>query len=302
MPTLKEVLADKAQYGDNLAWTLGNGVTVTLAQLRGLDAESQTAITKREGDITKRQQEIDAKDAELKRAQANTANLFVNLQRAQQAIADGKFDTLPAEVKALFGTTTPTGSNSNNNTDPFAVLSRLENDTLLGPLVGAMKKVREDAIAAQTAVAANIEVQRKMATNYLNGVLEDRYDRVVPVDKQDKFPLAQLIDTAVKNNLWSTDSTPNIRAAYKNLTAGDTQAAHDAEIAAAAIRKYQEEHPAGGGSGASNDIFLPQGTNFGLDARKHVTPATGAYKNLDEAFAAAANDKDIWSQVDKTVQ
>jgi hypothetical protein len=302
MPTLKEVLADKTNYGDNLAWTLGNGVTVTLAQLRSLSAEDQVGITKRESDITKRQQEIEAKDAELKRAQANTANLFVNLQKAQQAISDGKFDTLPAEVKALFGTNTPTGGSGNNNNDPFAVLSRLENDTLLGPVVQAIKAVAAGNKKAEELVAANVEVQKKMATNYMNGVLEDRYDRIVPTDKQEKFPLSKLIETAVQANLWATDSTPNIRAAYKNLTAGDTQAAHDAEVAAAAIKKYQEEHPAGGAPGSGSDIFLPQASNFGLDTRKHGTPASGAFKNLDEAFAAAANDKDIWANVDKTVQ
>jgi len=303
VPTLKEVLADKVQYGDNLAWTLGNGVTVTLAQLRSLDAESQSAITKREADATKRQQEIDAKDAELKRAQANTANLFVNLQKAQQAIADGKFDTLPPEVKALFGTNTPVGSNSNNNNnDPFSVLSRLENDSLLGPVVQAIKAVAAGNKKAEEAVAANIEVQKKMATNYMNGVLEDRYDRLVPADKQDKFPISKLIEEAVRINAWSSDTVPNIRAAYKNLTSGDTQAAHDAEVAAAAVRKYQEENATRGGGSPSSDIFLPQASNFGLDVHNRSGAAPKPFKNLDEAFAAAANDKDIWSNVDKTVQ
>jgi hypothetical protein len=301
MPTLKEVLADKSKYPDNLVWNLEGGTAVTLAQLRGLSDESQNAITKREADLVKAQQAIDAKQSELNKAQLNTATLYTGLQQAKEAIANGKFDSLPPEIKALFGNSAPAGSGNGNN-DPFAALSRLENDTLLGPVVQYIKKVSDDARKAQEAVAANVEVQKKMATNYMNGVLEDRYDRIVPADKQEKFPLSTLIQEAVKSNQWASDSTPNIRAAYKSLTAGDTQAAHDAEVAAAAVKKYQEDHPVNAGGGGS-DIFVPTpGGNFGLDVHNRSGAAPKPFKNLDEAFAAAANDKDIWANVDKTVQ
>src|SRR5438876_5976140 len=197
MATLKDVLADKTKYPDNLVWNLGDGTPVTLAQLRGLSDESQAAITKAEKAIEDRRKEMEAKDVELKKAQTNTANLFVNLQTALQAIKDGKFDTLAPEVKALFGNQAPTGSNGNNNNDPFAALSRLEQDTLLGPLVQVVKAVHTEAQKAQKAVADNIEVQKKMAASYVNGALEDRYERVVPADKQDKFTLETLIKKAV---------------------------------------------------------------------------------------------------------
>jgi len=301
MPTLKEVLADKVKYPDNLVWNLEGGTAVTLAQLRGLSDESQSAITKREADLVKAQQAIDARQAELNKAQLTTANLYTGLQAAKDAIANGKFDTLPPEVKALFGNSAPAGS-GNGNSDPFAALSRLENDTLLGPVVTYIKQVNAEAKKAQEAVAANVEVQKKMATNYMNGVLEDRYDRIVPGDKQDKFPLEALIRDAVAHNEWSSDSTPNIRAAYKRATAGDTQAAHDAEVAAAAVKKFQEEQAANGGGPGNGGIFVPPGTSFGLDVHNRSGAAPKAFKNLDEAFAAAANDKDIWANVDQAVQ
>src|SRR5207248_11577838 len=44
-----------------------------------------------------------------------------------------------------------------------------------------------------TLFRSNIEVQKKMAASYVNGALEDRYERVVPADKQDKFTLETLI-------------------------------------------------------------------------------------------------------------
>src|SRR5882724_605863 len=162
MPTLKEVLDDKAKYQDNLAWNLENGVTVTLGQLRGLSAADKDAITKREADLIKAQQVVDAKDAEIKKAQLNTANLYTALQTAKEAIANGKFDSLPAEVKALFGNAAPTNSGDRGN-DPFAALARLENDSLLGPLVGVIKAVKADAVKAQAEAASVINIQKQMA-------------------------------------------------------------------------------------------------------------------------------------------
>src|SRR5437879_12878259 len=184
MATLKEVLADKTKYPDNLVWNLGDGTPVTLAQLRGLSDESQAAITKSEKALEDRRKEMDNKDIELKKAQTNTANLYVNLQTALQAIKHGKYDTLAPEVKALFGNQAPTGSNgNNNNNDPFAALSRLEQDTLLGPLVQVVKAVHSEAQKAQKAVADNIEVQKKMAASYVNGAIEYRYQCIVPAGK-----------------------------------------------------------------------------------------------------------------------
>src|SRR5438445_2843849 len=192
MPTLKEILADKANYQDNLAWTLGNGVTVTLAQLRGLSAEDQSAITKKEAELTTARTNLETRENELKRAQANTGTLYTTLQSALEALKAGRMND-PA-VKQLFGDVIPNVNGGNNNqNDPFAALSRLEQDTLLGPLVSVVKLVRDEAKKAQDAVAQNINVQKAMAENYLNGTLEDRYDRTVPVDKQDKLPESKLI-------------------------------------------------------------------------------------------------------------
>lgn len=300
MTTLKEILADKANYQDNLAWTLGNGVTVTLAQLRGLSAEDQSAITKKEAELTTARTNLETRESELKRAQANTGTLYTTLQSALEALKAGRVND--PSVKQLFGDVIPPVNGGNNNNDPFAALSRLEQDTLLGPLVSVVKLVRDEAKKAQDAVAQNINVQKAMAENYLNGTLEDRYDRTVPADKQDKYPISKLIQDAVQAKQFTSDSVPNIKWAYKNATAGDTAAAHDAEVAAAAVKKFQEEQAAKGVTGGGEPIFVGQPANFGLDVHNRTGKAAQPFKSLDDAFAAAAKDTSIWDNVDKTIQ
>jgi len=295
MPTLKEVLADKVGYQDNLAWTLGNGVTVTLGQLRGLGAEDQAAITKREKDIEASQAKIAASEAELKKAQLNTANLYTMLNTAQEAIKAGRYDD--PSLKQLFGASPVPGGGNTTANDPFAALARLEQDTLLGPMVNVIKLVREEALKAQAAVAENVKTQTAMATNYLNGVLEDRYDRVVPADKQEKFPLATLIQNAVSNRLFTSDSVPDIKRAYKVATSGDDAAAREATIRAEERAKVLAE--VGGRGPDGNQIFVPQPQNFGLDVHNRTGAAAKPFTSLDAAFDAAAKDPDIWKNVDQ---
>lgn len=296
MLTLKEVLADKTNFQDNLAWNLGNNMTVTLGQLRALSAEDQSAITKAEAKLADDRRAFDAQQAELKKAQVNTGNLYTTMQTALAALKSGNMND--PSVKALFGDVAPIVNNSNNN-DPFAALSRLESDTLIGPLVQVIKKVNDEARKAQEAVAQNVEVQKRMASNYLNGVLEDRYDRLVPSDKQDKITIKSLIESAVAAQQFSSDGTPNIRWAYKNATAGDDAAAREAAIRADERKKVQAE--AGGKGPDGNQIFVPTPQNFGLDVYNRTGAAPKPFKSLDEAFAAAEKDTSIWQAVD-TVQ
>lgn len=294
MPTLKEVLADKGKYQDNLVWDLGGGTTVTLGQLRGLSAEDQNTISRRE-------QELTARDSELKKAQLTTADLYTNLLTAQEAIKAGRMDD--PSIKMIFGDAAVPGHNGSHNDDPFEALSRLEQDTLVGPLVQVIKKVNDNAKKAQDAVAANINVQKAMATNYMNGVLEDRYDRIVPVNMQEKITLASLIQDAVRNNEFSSDSVPDIRKAFKRATAGDTEAAREKQIRDDERKKVTDELNKTGRGPGSDGIFVGQpGNTFGLDVHNRSGNAQQPYKSLDEAFAAAEKDSSIWSQVDEAVK
>lgn len=289
MPTLKEVLTDKAKYGDNLVWKFDDTTSVTLGQLRQLSDEKQSQLSKQETDLAAKQAAIDSDAKKLKDSQIQTATVFTELTQAIEAIKSGRFQD--PTVQKFFGGANIPGV-APIVTDPFAELSRLESDTLLGPVVKVMRSVSEQAKKAQDAVANNVEIQKRMATNYLNGVLEDRYDRLVPVDKQDKITLEMLIRDAVTHGEMKSDSTPDIRKAYLRATAADTQATHDAKVAQDAINKYKEEHP------DNNAINVPLGTNFGLDVHNRSGNAVQPFKSLDAAFEAAAKDKDIWSQVD----
>src|SRR5271166_3001607 len=118
MPTLKEVLADKAKYQDNLAWQLENGVSVTLGQLRQLSDEKQSGLTTREAAIAKANDNLTKAQADLTRAQNQTATAFDLVNRATEAIKAGRMND-PA-IAQLTGQVI----NANNNgNDPFAELS-----------------------------------------------------------------------------------------------------------------------------------------------------------------------------------
>ena len=294
MPDLKDILKDKATYQDNLAWTLGNGVTVTLGQLRTLSAAEQSSLSAKEAELETTRTDLTKQNAELKKAQTNTAQLYTTVTAAVEAIRAGRLDD--PSIKALGITTAAVNNNQN---DPFAALARLEGDSLMGPVVQVIKAVREEAIKAQTTSASVIEIQKKMAESYLNDQLEERYDRLVPADKQDKITLETLIQTAVRNNYYNRSNVPDLKKAYRDLTAADTAAAHDAEVADKAVKDFQaKQAAASGGGGGTDPIFVPRGTNFGLDVHNRSGAAPKAYKDLDEAFAAAAKDKDIWAAVD----
>lgn len=292
MPTLKEVLADKAKYQDNLVWDMGGDTKVTLGQLRELSTHDQNVLSKRD-------QEVQAREAELKAAQITTANLYTTVQAAQEAIKAGKLDD--PSLKLLFGNT-PIPGNNNNNNDPFAALSRLEQDTLIGPVVQVIKQIKADALKAQADAAQVIEIQKNMATAYLNDTLEERYDRIVPTNKQDKISLEALIQNAVANKHYTRANVPDIKKAYKNLTAGDDAAANEASIREDERKKVREELDKAGRGGGNSDIFVGRGNNFGLDVHNRDGSAPKAFKSLDEAFAAAEKDSSIWSAVDETIR
>lgn len=301
MATLKEVLDDKVGYADNIAFSLANGVQTTLGALRTLSAERQTAISAKEAELTSAATTLKTQQDELRKAQVNTANAYTLITKATEAIQAGNYND-PA-VKQLLGDKSITfPNNRNDNNDPFAALSKIENDALLGPLVQVIKAIDADNKKAQKAVADNVAIQSNMATNYLNGVLEDRYDRLIPQDKQDKFPLDTLIRNAVGSKQFRTDGTPDIKAAYRSLTAGDDSAAREKQIREDERKKVTDELQANGRGSDGQPIFTPTPSNFGLDVHNRSGKAPVPFKSLDDAFAAAAKDKDIWANVDQTLQ
>lgn len=291
MPTLKEVLADKAKYQDNLVWDMGGDTKVTLGQLRELSTHDQNVLSKRD-------QEIAARETELKNAQITTANLYTTVQAATEALKAGRMDD--PSLKILFGNTPVPGSNNNN--DPFAALSKLEQDTLIGPVVQVIKQIKADALKAQADAANVIEIQKNMATAYLNDTLEERYDRIVPADKQDKITLEALIQEAVRSKQFTRANVPDIKKAFKTLTSADTAAANEASIREDERKKVTAELNKAGQGTSGDGIFVGRGQTFGLDVNNRSGAAPKPFKNLDEAFAAAANDSSIWNQVDETVR
>jgi len=97
------------------------------------------------------------------------------------------------------------------------------------------------------------------------------------------------------------------------LSAGETEAAKLADAVKAEHKKLadsfgisveQLEARLKGEPAPSGEIFVPTPASggFGLDVHNRTGKAPQAFKSLDDAFAAASKDKDIWSNVDSILQ
>lgn len=289
---LKAILADKATYPDNLAMNI-SGTQVTLGDLRGLSAADQKRLNDAEkaAEVAKGKFETDNK--QLLTAQSNTAQLYAAVQKGINAVKTGDFSEVESDpiAKSLFeGALPANGNGRQQNDDPFAALSRLENDQMLAPLAKISRTLRAELTASQSKVGELLNTQKQMAERYINDRLTDIYERVVPDEKQADQPLEKVIRHAIQSGMLTSTQVPDIKRAYKDLTAADTAKDNEAAIRADERKKAQEEF------NGKQIAVLPGGAgNSRLGLEPHAQPKAGAYKSLDEALAAAANDKDIWN-------
>lgn len=303
-PDIKEILADKAGYADNIAFTL-NGNTITLGQIRSMSAADQKVITDAEKKIQERENNIAAKQRELEKAQLNTANTYDLTSRAQTALKEGRYDD-PA-IKQLFGDVVPKGGGGGTNNDPFAELSRMENDALLGPIVRLARAQSAKAAELETKLAANINSQTEMAKVYINDRLDDTYKELVSKDKRAKYTRDALVQHAVANKQFTSSNLPDLERAYEDVSKDEREAAKAAQIEADTAKKIVAAIAAGEGDKYGIHLPAPSGNgNFGSPEifglhKPGTKGAPKAFKSLDEAFAAAEQDSSIWSGVDSQV-
>lgn len=277
MPTpLKQILDDKTQFADNLAVTLAGGQTVTLGDLRGLTQEQQTNVSKQEQAIRAREQKLQADLATLQKAQNETANLYkeVSEQRERQ------------------------GRTNETKVDP---LESMMADPVLGPLakeIRAQAEVVEQIQSKQLrAIATSIS---QMAQAYMDDRVSDVYERTVPLDQRGQFTLESLLQASNEGKITTRTGIPDIARVYRERTTKPmTQAEIDLQIKAA-----REEGLKAGEEKAMGRIQVPRPTfnptggprEASEFKPKNLSSVSGA---LDEAFAAAAKDVDIWKGVDQ---
>jgi len=269
---LKDILKDAKQFPDNHVLTLGNGQTYTLGMLRSLDADSQKQLSAREAEIATKASALEAKFKELSAAQATTAQLYAE---AQKQLEEAK------GLKAASAAAAPAD-------DPLA---RLENDNILGPLVKYNKALEAKLKETQTQFSQVLDGVKKMGEAYVNDRLMDAYGRVVPQDKRDKVTIEALIQAGLAKGYKTSSGYVDIERAYADIAAPDNLAAATKAADEAGYKRAMEEMQAKG-----IVVHAPTG---GMSSNLIGVPGThepSPFKTMDEAFAAAAKDTNLWRQ------
>jgi len=280
MASLKDILANEKEFADTVAFTLSNGLQTTLGELRNLSKSQVKALSDREAGINAKQAELERNFTELKAAQVKTAELYAAVEAEKAKLANNL----------------NTNSNSNSNTNVNDPLSTLENDAILGPVVKYMRssneKLQAELKAKQDLIDKVIEGNKQLATSYLNDRLTEQYESTVPEAKRKDLSIEQLIKYGMDNNYKTRSGYVDIKRAYADLTVGERteevkKSGYDEgykkameEIAAKGI---VVQRPGSGGNGTMGDI-MP-------GANREPSP----FKNLDEAFNAAAKDAQLWT-------
>ena len=278
MPSLKEIIKDKAKYPDNMLVTLPDGSQVNLGAVRAQEDADLAAFTKQQDDLKKAQDllivdrgKLEADMAALRTAQAKVAELFAQTQ--------GQGGDAAAQAAAAAATAQ----------DPFVLHAK---DPVFGPVI---TKLREIEKANQDLLNVHLKKITDTLTQIGKGYVDDRLSDMLERIPNRKAEIGDeaIIKHAISNGYFTRTGVPDVRKAYKDLTAAsDKQAEIDAAVAAA-LKKRDEELAAAAGAGAGPG--RPSMTFISPGQQQSQTK----YASLDAALAAAKNDPEIWQNFGK---
>lgn len=262
-----KLFADRNALADDTVVKLGDA-EVTIGDLRAYDEARGGELA---AELKRQQDQLKTDQAKLNAASENVAKLYIELEAARKQLPTGT----PATTAV---------------TDPYA---NYESDQVFGPLVKALRSEQSSHKSALEALTANVDKIAKsvaaMGTTYMGDkAARDFADLMAkddPVRPKD-LSLDSLYRTAMERRILDSNNLPDIKRTYNELTR-DARHAHELEQARADERaKVARE--------AAEGAMLPRPGTGPFGPR----PATGeAPKNLNDAFAKASNDRELWQQV-----
>jgi hypothetical protein len=273
---LKDIFANEKEFADSVVISLSNGITATLGEFRGLTKAQQKALSDREAAINAKQAELDKNVTDLKAAQIKTAELYAQVEQEKAKLV--------------------TQGNTNTNTNVNDPLATLENDVILGPVVKYMRssneKLQAELKAKDELINKVIEGNKQLATSYLNDRLTEQYESTVPEAKRSELSIEKLIQHGMAQGYKTKSGYVDIKKSYADLTVNERteevkKSGYDEGYKKAleemAAKGIVVQRPGSGGNGTMGDI-MP-------GANREPSP----FKNLDEAFNAAAKDANLWT-------
>ena len=277
MKKWKEILADRSTYPDDFTISLKDGSTVTLAQMRAEDAETEGALTAK---LTAREQDLATRESQLGKASKGVMEMFENYLNltgltAEEALA-GKKPTVKAAAAA-------TGLD--------------ENDPLLGEMVKTVKGLQSELAATKAElINQRDKVLKPVLSTYLNDYYQDRWEDKIepglPKAAKGKVTFDQVMKHAEDNGYKDKQGRLNLLKAASDLTA-DYSTQEWRETEREKIRKEVE-----------NELTMAASQRPGAPGArptvaKNFLDDKGHTKTFDQVLQDAAADTDLWQGIAK---
>lgn len=272
---LKDILGDGTKYQNDMVIALPDGTSMTVGEMRGLEAEEKAALVKRQTLMTNAEQEL--------------AGRILAAQR--NGLLDDPSRRTEPEVRTAI-------------TNTFPGLD--ENDPLFGQVAKEMKRIQVESEtrvkAIETDFTKKFDDLKAITAKAIGVNLNDHYSSKfgqtvadLPTDIRGKVKLEDALKYAETNRLMDASGRYDISLAVDRMTWNDVKE-HErkqitAEATAAATKSAQMASLKPGGnrsaitSEAQKDTFSP----FTKEGDRTRT------KSLDEVLAEAANDEALWS-------
>jgi hypothetical protein len=267
----KEILSDKATYGDDFTVTLKNGEVMSLGDMRAYDAEHEGELTKT---LTAKEKELESRERNV--GQASTA-LAQRIKQAADAAGISVDDFIEGKM--------PTKRQVAQEQE----LS--EDDPLVGKLVKELRAVKQELSTTQASIK---DIREKAIGPVINTYLEDYYegkwDKLSSkLPKGAKLELKEVLSYAEKEGLKDAKGRFNLEKAVRDLTY-EQRVAEDAEKRVADLRKKDEDERV--------LASVPQpGSNARFKTQPQFKNEKGGTKSFDEVLNDAMTDTELWKQI-----
>lgn len=271
---LKDILLS-GKYADDMVLALPDGTSMTIGEMRGLEAEEKAKLLSRQQTLDQAEQTLAARIHE-----AAQRGILGNQQQQQQTQDQDR-----RIAAAEYGLD--------------------ESDPLLGQVVREMKKMREETTKAlneqSTRHAEELKKVAGITAKVTQAYLGERYQQnfktataSLPAEIAKKVSLEDAIKYAESNKLMDGLGAYDITAAVDRLTWNDMKEHERAEVKKAAVADAQKA--------ADMARVMPQSNRSAVRTvdKDAFDPTIKdgdrvRTKSLDEVLADAANDQALWA-------
>lgn len=284
---LKNLFSDKKSFPDTMEITLGNGATVTLADLRAYNdsvgGELQASYESKAANLNKEFQKVNAASERL-------AFIISEMQQGR----------LPEDAEAL-GFKLPAPPTDKRTTrgkgEEFA---DYESDPYMKPLLNTVNELKTALSERDKKIESLTKNMSQASLTFINRELQREYEALPMKDLGDKvgddLSLQNLTKYAVENNMLTRDKLPNIRRAFDDIAGPKLTEKRMKEAEERGYKKRDAELadsmlPFPGAGSGRHALTEPKGP------KPVETKGKRAEQILSESLSNAMKDSDMWKSI-----